>query len=548
MIVKSSQIYCKKCQTTICNNKVSKNKASNSKVYKMRLNKNTKSLTEAINVTRRYIGRNVFNIIIHYTKAQLESKYNSENLKEKGSLSLIKYTHKADNIYNYEWSNFHNIEQFGSYIINSKKFPIQEFIFRWSNDFQGIPRIQNFMNDHKNASKESYIEPRSVIISVIARPLLSILQEEFWRGLMESYFKFFHPVCILFSLVNFDPKTAPESLLSAIYFAGFITSANRSEDIRLYMNSYAIANIRKMLFQVNISSAKALGIYSFAFYLNGNSKLSRVCLSHFARMNHALGITVDRKNLPLLDQYNRKIVCNNMESYYYWAKLGPSSHEVACEDEESEIDIYDPKYQYPNSSLNLSSDEYLCTVYSVFCTQFAKLSEFINQTNSKFCKYETKRIKNEIEAILINANENYNDAKVTLESLIDLKPEYKCNTSIFLEMMKAPYIVGILCIYSKMLEVSQYRYSASIKDILDKSTELWDLLSSNSDFIYIYGWITYTLAFHLIQVYPYCSKKQKKVVVSILDSIINLYYKEGFNCNSTNFLILYTQFNLIKTN
>jgi hypothetical protein len=476
----------------------------------------------------------------------LESKHNSENLNEKGSLSLIEYTHKVDNIYNYEWSNFHNIEQFGSYIINSNKFPILEFVYRWSNDFQGIPRIQNFVNDHKILFKESYIKSNSVIISVVARPLLSILHEEFWQGLMESYFKLFHPICTLFSLVDFDPKTAPESLLSAIYFGGFITSANRSEEIRSYMNCYAIANIRKILFRVNLSSAKALGIYSFAFYINGNSKLSRVCLSHFARMNHALGITVDRKNLPLLDQYNRKIVCNNMSIYYYWAKLGPSSYEVACEDKKSEIDIYDPKYQCPNLSLNLCSDEYICAIYSVFCTQFAKLSDFSSHTNSKFCKYEINRIKNEIESIIIKANEIYNDAKVTLQSLINLKPEYKSNTLIFLEMIKSPYIVSILSIYSKMLEVSKHRYLTLIKDILDKSAELWGLLSSNSDFIYIYGWSTYTVAFHLIQVYPHCSKEQKKVVVTILDSMISLYYKEGLSCNSTNFLILYTQFNLIK--
>jgi hypothetical protein len=65
MIVKSSQIYCKKCQTTICNNKAFNNKGSKSTVYKMRLNKNSKSLTDVINVTRRYIGKNIFNILTH---------------------------------------------------------------------------------------------------------------------------------------------------------------------------------------------------------------------------------------------------------------------------------------------------------------------------------------------------------------------------------------------------------------------------------------------------------------------------------------------------
>ncbi|KXN66011.1 hypothetical protein CONCODRAFT_12238 [Conidiobolus coronatus NRRL 28638] len=360
----------------------------------MRLGKNSKLLTDAIN-----------------SKVLLESEYSSKNLKEKGSLSLIKYTHKADNIYNYEWSNFQNIEQFGHYIINSKKFPILEFIYRWSGDLQSIPKIQSFMSDDKNEPKEIYSKPRPMLISVIARPLLSILQEAFWRGLIESYFKFFHPICTLFSLVNFDLKSAPEPLLSAIYFAGFITSLNRSEEIKSYMHSYAIINIKKILFRVNLSNAQALGIYSFAFYINGNSKLSRVCLSHFARMNHNLGLTINRKNLPLIDQYNSKIVYNNMRLYYSWAKLGPSSYEVTCEDEEAGLDIYDPKYQYPNSSLNLYNNEYLSTLYSVFCTRLAKLNNFLTAINSKFCKYKGKMIENEIESLSTKAEKIYKDAK-----------------------------------------------------------------------------------------------------------------------------------------
>ncbi|KXN66010.1 hypothetical protein CONCODRAFT_12237 [Conidiobolus coronatus NRRL 28638] len=337
---------------------------------------------------------------------------------------------------------------------------------------------------------------------------------------MESYFKFFHPTRTLFSLADFDPKSAPESLLSAIYFAGFISSPSRSEEIISYMHSYAIANIKKILFRVSLSSAQALSIYSFAFYLNGNSKLSRVCLSHFARMNHILGLTVNRKNLPLLDQYNRKILCNYMRLYYGWTKLGPSSYEVTCEVEETGLDIYDPKYQYLNPSLNLYNNEYLSTLYSVFCTQLAKLTNFHTAINLKFCNYESKMIEKEIESLGIKAKKIYMNAKVTLESLSDLVPEYKYETSIYLEMIKGPYILLNLCINSKILELSNYRNLDKVKDIINNCIDGWELFSNNSSLDELYSWGPHIVAFNLIQIYPYCSKSQKNIVIFILKSII----------------------------
>jgi hypothetical protein len=487
--------------------------------------------------------------MIAFTNILVESKYSSDRLNDKGSLSLIKYTHQVDNIFNYEWSNFQKVEEFGSYIINSNLFPITEYIYRWGDDLQNIPRIRSFTRDCKKKPNESYSKPKSQLISAIARPLLLITQKSFWTGLMESYFKFLHPSCTLFSLVNFEPSTTPESLLSAIYYAGFIIQPNRPNEIGTYMHAYAITNIKKILLSVKISSSQALGLYSYALYINGNSSLSRVCLSHFARMNHALGIGVSRKNLSIIDQYNRKLIYRNVRLYYVWAKLGPSSYKVVYdENEDKDLDIYEPKFQIPNSSLNLYNNEYLSTLYSVFCTQFAKLSNFNIAVNSTFCNHESKNTKQEIELLNIRANEIYNDAKVTMESLINLAPKYKSQTSIQLNLIKAPYIGCILCIYTKMLEISKSCDFSITKVILDNCIELWNLISSNKIFISKWSWAPYLVGFHLIKAYPHCSKTQKKSALFILKSIIQLFYKEGYNLNTMNFIILKTQFDLININ
>ncbi|KXN64933.1 hypothetical protein CONCODRAFT_13672 [Conidiobolus coronatus NRRL 28638] len=459
----------------------------------MKFNKTSKVLTDAIN-----------------SKVLLESKFNSDNLNDKRSLSLIRYTHKADNIYSYEWTNFRNIEQFGSFVINSKKFSILEYILRWDHDLQNIPRIQSFMKAHKNQPKESCYRPNSKSTSVTARPLLLILQEAYWKSLMESYFKYFHPCRPLFNLVNFNPKTASESLLSAIYFAGFIIQPNPPDEIYSYMQSYAICNIKKILFKVSLSNAQALGIYSYAFYLSGNSSLSRVCLAQFGRICHVLGISIDRKKLPILDQYNRKLAFNNVKLYYKWEKLGTPPYGLISQDDEFDLDVYEPAYQLPNSSLNLYNNNYENIAYSIFCCQFAKLSNLCVIINTKCRKYDYIQAKIAIEELNIKTNEIYYNAKSSLENIINLIPDHKINITVYLHLVKCSYIICILCIYSKMLEISNNRNLSIVQAIVDIGIELWDLISNNTYLINVWSWGPYIISFHLIQVYSLCTPNQQR--------------------------------------
>ncbi|KXN66291.1 hypothetical protein CONCODRAFT_11899 [Conidiobolus coronatus NRRL 28638] len=108
-------------------------------------------------------------------------------------------------------------------------------------------------------------------------------------------------------------------------------------------------------------------------------------------MCYALGIGINRKNLSLLDQHNWKLTFNYLRLYYNWIKLGPSSYDEVSEEDEVNLDIYEPKYQLPNSNLNLRYNDYEDTIYSVFCSQYAKILILSKIINSKFCNRDSKR-------------------------------------------------------------------------------------------------------------------------------------------------------------
>jgi hypothetical protein len=312
-----------------------------------------------------------------------------------------------------------------------------------------------------------------------------------------------------------------------------------------YMHAYATNNIKKIILSVKLSNAQALGLYSYAFYLNGNTSLSRVCLSQLARIGHALGICIARKTLPILNQYNRKLISNNMRLYYNWAKMGPSSYELESEDED-DLDIYEPKYQLPNSNLNFCNNEHEYTLYSVYCCHFSKLKNLNISIISKFCKLDSKRIKTEIVGLNRKVNDVYKHAKLSLESVINLEPEYENQKSLYLDLIRGAYIYCILCIFSKKLEISKSNEHSTTQTILDRGIELWELISSNTILNDMWSWGPYTVAFHLIHAYPRCSKKQKKSILFILKSIIDYFYKEGYNFNSLNFSILKAKYDLIN--
>jgi hypothetical protein len=127
----------------------------------------------------------------------------SDRLIDKGSLSLIKYTHNTDNIHNYEWNNFQNIEQFSCFIINSDKFPIIEYFYYLDNDLQNILRIRSFANDYKNEYSQNNYRHKPQHVSVVALPLLLILQKSFWKDLLKLYFKYLHSARPIFNLTKF---------------------------------------------------------------------------------------------------------------------------------------------------------------------------------------------------------------------------------------------------------------------------------------------------------------------------------------------------------
>ncbi|KXN66295.1 hypothetical protein CONCODRAFT_11903 [Conidiobolus coronatus NRRL 28638] len=495
----------------------------------MKYNKHSDSFTGVLDVTQRYI----------------ESKHNSKNLNDKRSLSLIQYTHKVDNIHNYEWSNFKKIEQLVNFIIYSNKIHITEFIYRWSVDLKNVPRIQSFIASHNNSFEEVY-KAKPQYYSVIARPLLLVLKESFWDSLIESYFIYFHPQCMLFNLVNFDPKTASESLLSAIYYAGFLMQPDHHEEVISYMQTYAICNIKKISFVAKLSSVQALGIYAYALGLTGNPSLSRLCLSHLFRIGDAIGVSIKRKNIPELDQYNRKIAYSEMLIYKNWTKLGASTYNTLSEKDDTDIDIYNPKYQLSSPNLSLHNNDHERTIYSIFCSELRKSQIQCVIVNNIICNYYPNRIDMEIDELNVKTNEIYINSKIRLEAMCHVYTEYKDLIRNYISLIKIPYLISTLGIHCKMIESHRNINFSTIEYIINKCTEIWGTLSKDKSLIHIWRYGPFTAAFHLIKVYPYSTKMQRETILFILRSIMDFYYKEGLDVNSIDFLILKTQADLYE--
>jgi hypothetical protein len=351
---------------------------------------------------------------------------------------------------------------------------------------------------------------------------------------------------MLFSLVNFDPKTAPESLLSAIYFAGFLMQPGHHVDVASYMKTYAICNVKKILFTVKLSSVQALGIYANAFYLNGNPSLSRACLYHLFRIGHVMGISINRKNIPILDQYNRKIVYGDMLIYGNWTKLGTSTYNTLSEDDEASIDTHDPKYQLSSASLNLHKNDHERIIYSVFCSEFRKNTNQCIIVNNTICNYGSNTIEMKIDELDIVTNDIYNNSKVCLKSMISLYPDYEGLLIHYLKLIKIPFLAGTLGIYGNKIKSRKNINFATIETIIDKCIKSWEVLSNNKILIHIWSFSPFTAAFYLIKVYPHSTKKQRKTVLSILRSIVDFYYNEGLDTTSMNFIILKTQVDLYQ--
>jgi hypothetical protein len=396
-----------------------------------------------------------------------------------------------------------------------------------------------------NNYQENY-NPKPQYHTIIARPLLLVLKEDFWTSLIESYFIYFHPQCMLFNLVNFDPKTCPESLLSAIYYAGFTMQFGHHEEVVSYMHTYAICNIKKIMHSVKLSSVQALGIYGYALALKGYPSISRACYRNLFRMGHAIGITINRKNTPALDQYNRKITHSEMIYYTNWTKLGATKYDTLPEDDGVDIDTHDPKYQLSSPKLNLHNNDSERIIYSIFCSEFRKNHNQCVIVNNIICNYDSNRVEMGVTELNTKTNEIYSSSKASLEYLIDLYPEYKYLLNHYILLLRMLFLTSSLSIYGKMIESLKSNSFVTIEAIIDYCSEKWEIHSNNKYLTHMWSFGPFNSAFHLIKIYPHCTKTQRKTILTVLKSIIDFYYNEGLDVNSMNFLILKSQYDLFN--
>jgi hypothetical protein len=351
---------------------------------------------------------------------------------------------------------------------------------------------------------------------------------------------------VLFNLVSFSTKTAPESLLSAIYFAGFLMEQGHHEEVVSYMHTYAICNIKKILHTVKMSSVQALGIYACAFNRIRNPTLSRLCLHHLFRMAHAMGISINRKNIPILDQYNRKTIYTEIIVHKNWTKLGTSIYSTLPKEYEENVEIHDPKYQLPNSDLNLHNNDSERIIYSTFCIELRKNHKQLMIVNNIFSNYDFNRREMEISELSIKTNRIYNNSKKSLDYLINMFPEYKYLICRYILLVRIIFLITSINIHYNTIAPNKSNNFSAIESIIEKCIDIHQMLTDNKNLVQVCSYFSLNASFHLIKVYPQGTKKQRKKACYILQKMINFYIVEGFDIGSLDFIILKTQFDLLN--
>ncbi|KXN65684.1 hypothetical protein CONCODRAFT_12661 [Conidiobolus coronatus NRRL 28638] len=201
---------------------------------------------------------------------------------------------------------FNNIDDLSSFILKSKQINLVYLSLIGAKKLQSVPKIQKLIENHEELSSYKVYYPKSHTPPYTS-PLKLLTKSSFWESLLNVYFKSFYDSIPIFSIAQFNPKTAPESLLAAIYYTGYKSQPDQPKELTLYMDNYAKANLKLLIRECSLSAIQALLLYFSVYYYEGNAPLHYHCRAHATRIGYALGIHLDNKIFSELEKYTRRL-------------------------------------------------------------------------------------------------------------------------------------------------------------------------------------------------------------------------------------------------
>ncbi|KXN67222.1 hypothetical protein CONCODRAFT_10765, partial [Conidiobolus coronatus NRRL 28638] len=133
---------------------------------------------------------------------------------------------------------FNNINDLSRFILKSDKVHYRYLIMVGAMKLQTTVKIQKLIENQENELPSLKAQGSKISAFPYTSPLQLLTKSSFWDGLLKLYFQEFHGAVPILSTTNFNPKTAPYHLLSAMYYCGYKFMPDQPEELTIYMNNY----------------------------------------------------------------------------------------------------------------------------------------------------------------------------------------------------------------------------------------------------------------------------------------------------------------------
>lgn len=415
---------------------------------------------------------------------------------------------------------------------------------------QTLPKYQQFIkNKVIDLPSEILIENSNLPFPITSSAQL-ICQDSFWENQLHTYFKDFHVKIPLFSISSFDKKSASPSLLSAMYYGGYIFSKCHETEVWDYMKKFATQNIKRIIKKASIDNLRALIIHTHISQWIGDLSLVKCLQAHTTRMSYMLGLHLDPKNLSSTDRYNRSLLFCAVKTI----NIGFSGSQNCTTSYLTELgtespNLYDPGWQVPvQNSPNYSENVLENQLYALSLVEHFKFVDLIIKAMwfPSFYNLETNTFNNIWNSKVTKLNEIYNSTMLAFENMKLEYVDFQDKVETHETQLKLTYQEAIIEMYELLKHKNKNLLPCEVTSILDHCHSMYQIFSSKNDTTPVANFFANIIGMHYLNIYPKCTPEEKVRTKQRLQDLI-LYIKNSFySYFSLNYLILKTGYDLLN--
>jgi hypothetical protein len=422
---------------------------------------------------------------------------------------------------------FNSIDDLSNFILKSGKVSFTYLLVTGSTKLQKFPKFKKLI-EYTREDIEFIHNSQDYPPTPYTSPLQVLSKSSYWDNLIKVFFTLFHPLSPVFSIKSFNPGTASQSLLSAMYYCGYKYQPDQPAEVTAYMNNYAEKNIKQLIRGCSLSNAQALAIYSLVYHMEGNISLAQTCQAHATRISYALGLHLDSKIFTTAIRYNRRVLFSKIRSanisFSGFHNLSPS---YLTEFGELNPSLILSEWQNPQQCSFIDIKDGLEDfIYSECCTQFIKFNNLYNYNiwNSKINTSRDSIFKSEWNRSYKTISKAYLDYIKVFQSLSSKYPRFKEKIIMYEVHLTMYYHQFMIELYSilktKLIELNQneitkilYHCDSLLNFTLSKNGKL-EFNPMTQFFIYFTG-------FSYLNLYPIANLNDKELIKSKLCTIID---------------------------